>query len=91
MDFASIWKHVENITKAKNVKIQFVKSKIALLGIQYFANTLKILDIANLRSGVNILMRLKEIYLKKIRKQAGAELGQAQLKLGLDLTSTNLH
>ena len=24
-------------------------------------------------------------------KQAGAELGQAQLKLGLDFTSTNLH
>ena len=24
-------------------------------------------------------------------KQAGAELGQAQLKLGLDLTSTSLH
>ena len=25
------------------------------------------------------------------RRKAGAELGQAQLKLGLDLTSTNLH
>ena len=29
--------------------------------------------------------------LKKINKQAGAELGQAQLKLGLDLTSTSLY
>ena len=28
---------------------------------------------------------------QKISKQAGAELGQAQLKLGLDFTSTNLH
>ena len=37
----------------------------------------------------------KKIYLFKqndsIREQAGAELGQAQLKLGLDLNSINLN
>ena len=29
--------------------------------------------------------------IKNKKKQAGAELGQAQLKLGLGFTSTNLH
>ena len=33
----------------------------------------------------------KQILTKKKFKQAGAELGQAQLKLGLGFTSTNLH
>ena len=33
----------------------------------------------------------RKIKIKILKRQAGAELGQAQLKLGLDLTSTSLH
>ena len=40
----------------------------------------------------NLMELMEEFYrLTKSQEQAGAELGQAQLKLGLGFTSTNLH
>ena len=38
-----------------------------------------------------VVVGIKHKTCDRIRKQAGAELGQAQLKLGLGFTSTNLH
>ena len=48
-------------------------------GIVVHSNTQQLKTIGSLQS------------LKNKSKQAGAELGQAQLKLGLDLTSTSLY
>ena len=43
------------------------------------------------KKGLSILKHCVISKLNNNRKQAGAELGQAQLKLGLDLNSINLN
>ena len=67
--------------------LEKLKSRRKMLSLNFAKKCLKNEKMASLfplNPGYNENSRISE-------KQAGAELGQAQLKLGLDLTSTSLH